>query len=111
MEARLRKSRIPRLQAPMSCASSLVSASLIQVPTNAPRTFRLLTVDLLELLVGHAPDILPRTLIDQAAFSQSDDLGGVALHQIQVMPAAEYRDLIVLVQAFEVLQDGVRQHM
>src|SRR6056297_2314727 len=57
-----------------------------------------LPVDLFELLVGHSANLLPRALVDHPAVLQADDTGGVALHEVEIVEAADHRHAVLLVQ-------------
>src|SRR6056297_449260 len=59
-----------------------------------------LPVDLFELLVGHAPNLLPRALVDDPPVLQADDTGSVTLHEVEIVEAADHRHTVLLVQLF-----------
>ena len=66
---------------------------------------RLGAIDLFELGVCHAPNLLPCSAINDLTVPQPDHPRGVDLDQVQVVQAAQDRDAVLLVQLLQVTQD------
>ena len=79
-------------------------------PRDAAEALRLFAINFGKFRVGQPPNLLAVALVDDFPGAQPDHAVGIALHEIEIMQAANDGAPVVAVEFFEIAHNRVRQH-